>query len=129
METTPKLQIFDRERMSLLGLMIGGIIERGLDNPAKAALVGRLKGKLGVTAGRMSLTLEFDRRSVIVRRGLDLPLKATIRGSLGALLGVSLGQGIVGSFVSGDIGLSGNPLFALKTLPLFRVDRQEGEDS
>ena len=129
MEKKPELRIVDRERMSLLGLMIGGIIERGLMNPAKAALVPRLKGKLGVTAGRMSLTLEFDRRSVIVTRGLDASLKATISGSFSALLGVSLGKGIVGSFLSGDIGLSGNPLFALKTLPLFRVDRQEGEGS
>ncbi len=129
MGTKPELRIVDRERMSLLGLMIGGIIESGLANPEKAALVRRLKGKLGVTAGRMSLTLEFDRRSVIVTRGLDAPLKATIRGSLSALLGVSLGHGVTGSFLSGDIGLSGNPLFALKALPLFRVDRQEGEGS
>ncbi len=95
--------------------------------PEKAARVRRLEGKLGVIAGRMSLTLEFDRSSVAVTRGLNDPLKATIRGSLSALLGVSLGQGIVGSFLSGDIGLSGNPFFALKTLPLFRVDRTEGK--
>ncbi len=121
----PEVKIVGRDRMSLLGLMLGKIIENNLAFPRKAARAQGIKGRLGVTGGRMSLTIAFDGDTITIERGLTPPLGATIRGSLDGLLYVSIGGGILRSFFSGDIFVSGNPILALKALPLFRVERPE----
>ena len=117
----PEFTIVDRERMSILGLMLGGIVEANLEDPRRAALARRLGGSLGVTAGKMSVTLSFRGDSIAMTRGLADRCRARVRGSLDGLLGVSLGKGPTRAFLSGEIGFSGNPLFALKTLPLPRA--------
>ncbi|MCP4599892.1 MAG: SCP2 sterol-binding domain-containing protein [Proteobacteria bacterium] len=128
MTRTPEVRIVDRDQMNLLGLMLGGILKTNLSYPKKAALTRKMVGRLGVTAGRMSLTLDFNRDSISIIRGLDGPLRASIRGSLDILLRVSLGCGPIRPFLSGELSFSGNPLFALRALPLFRIEVRE-EDS
>ncbi len=113
--------IADPERMSLLGHMLGGILETNLARREAASLARRLRGSLGVTAGNMSVTLAFGERGVTITRGLSAGLKACIRGSLDGLLQVSLGKGPMRAFLAGDVSFSGNPFFALKILPLFRA--------
>jgi len=115
------LVIADRDSMSLLGLMLGGLLARNLSHPDGRALASKLSGALGVTAGKMSVTLRFDRGAVTVTRGLADGLKARVRGSLDGLLQVSLGRGPVRSFLAGEVSFKGNPLFVLKVLPLMRV--------
>lgn len=126
MSDTPMLTIVDRERMSLLGLMLGGVIERNLALPEGRAAARKLSGSLGVTAGKMSVTLHFDRESVSLTRGLGEHLRARVRGSLDGLLQVSLGRGPVRSFLAGEVSFKGNPLFVLKVLPLMRVRSRGG---
>jgi hypothetical protein len=121
-----KLEIVDQERMSLLGLMLGGVLADNLALLEGAALARKLKGALGVTAGKMSVTLRFDRGPVSVVRGLEDQLRAQVRGSLDGLLQVSLGRGPVRSFLAGEVSFRGNPLFVLKVLPLMRVRRAVG---
>lgn len=121
------LNIVDRDQMSLLGLMLGSIIENNLSSPKGAALARRLRGKLGVTAGRMSLTLEFDNGSIKMILGEGGGLKASVHGSLDSLLKVALGEGIIRPFLSGEVSFSGNPFFLLKALPLFYANRDIGE--
>ena len=58
------LTIVDQERMSLLGLMLGGVLTRNLSRPDGRAVARGLSGALGVTAGKMSVTLRFDRGPV-----------------------------------------------------------------
>jgi hypothetical protein len=116
-----KLDIVDKDQMSLLGLMLGGVIGDNLSRPEGEALARKLKGALGVTAGRMSVTLRFDRGPVTMVRGLDQKLRSRVRGSLDGLLQVSLGRGAVRSFLAGEVSFKGSPLFALKALPLMRA--------
>ncbi len=121
MKTRAHLDMVDPESMSLLGLMMGRIIENNLAIPDLAKRAGRLRGKLGITAGKMSLTLNFDQGVIHLIRGLDSGLKASVSGSLAGLLSVSLGKGPVQSFLAGDVSFTGNPFFVLKVLPLFCV--------
>ena len=116
-----QLIIEDRERMNLLGLMLGGVIARNLAHPEVAALARKLSGSLAVTAGKMTITLRFDRGPVTVIRGAADRPRARIKGSLDGLLQVSLGRGPIRSFLAGELSFKGSPFFALKTLPLMRV--------
>ena len=113
-----------RDEMSLLGLMLGEVIEANLKHPKGAALARQLSGAIGVRAGGMAVTIRFDRGRVVVARGLDPGVRARVKGSLDALLQVSLGRGAVRSFLAGEIGFGGNPFFLLKVLPLMRVRPQ-----
>lgn len=121
MSDEPDLTIVDPPRMSLLGLMLGGVLARNLAQPEGRAAARKLNGALGVTAGKMSVTLRFDRGAVTLTRGLENRLKARVRGSLDGLLQVSLGRGPVRSFLAGEVSFKGNPFFVLKVLPLMRV--------
>ena len=116
-----QVNLADIKRMSLLGLMMGRIIERSTSNTKGADRVSRIKGRLGVTAGHMSVTLDFEDGSVSILPGLNQPLKAAVVGSLSALLNVSVEQRPIRSFLRGEVSLKGNPLFAFKVLPLFYV--------
>ena len=110
-----------RDEMSLLGLMLGEVLEANVAQPRGAALARQLRGAVGVRAGGMTVTIRFDRGNVTVARGLDADVRARVKGSLDALLQVSLGRGAIRSFLTGDIGFGGNPFFLLKVLPLLRV--------
>jgi len=120
-----ELLIEDRGSISLLGLMLGEVVENNLRRPEGAALARRLRGSLGVVAGRMAITMSFEGDRVVLRRGIAERPRARIKGSLDGLLQVSLGRGAVRSFLAGDVSLRGNPFFALKLLPLMRAPPAE----
>ena len=116
-----RLEIVEPERMNLLGLMMGDVVEANLKTPHGESLAAGLSGKLGVTAGRMKITLHFKRGDISMTRGHAPSLTAAVRGSLDGLLQVSLGRGPLKAFFAGDVTFSGNPFFVLKVLPLVRV--------
>ena len=111
--------------MNLLGLMLGGVITRNLERPEAAAAARKLAGTLAVTAGKMSITLRFDRGPITLTRGAAARARARIKGSLDGLLQVSLGRGPIRSFLAGELSLKGSPFFALKTLPLMRAQPRD----
>lgn len=123
MSDVVELKIVDREQMSLLGLMLGGVLANNLSRAEGEALASNLEGSLGITAGKMSVTIRFDRGPVTIVSGLRDGLRARVRGSMDGLLQVSLGRGPVRSFLTGEVSFKGNPFFALKVLPLIRVNR------
>jgi hypothetical protein len=120
----PSLETVDKQQMNILGLMIGGIIETNLRRPEMASLARELKGNVGVTAGKMSVTLSFEDGVVTLTRGLRKRLRASARGTLDGLLQISLGKGAIRSFLAGDLSFSGNPFFMLRILPLIRVEQK-----
>jgi putative sterol carrier protein len=126
MKISPSLKIVNPDEMSLLGLMLGSILKDNLASAEGAERASKMNGRLGVTAGRMSLTIDFGGDAVSVERGLGEPLKAKVKGSLGSLLRVSLGQSPVMAFLAGEVSIKGNPLFALKAIPLFKAPQREG---
>lgn len=129
MNKQPVLNFVQRDQMSLVGLMLGRIIEANLATPRGAAQASKLKGKLGVTAGKMSLTVDFKGDTVTITSGLDTGLRARVRGSLSGLLGVSLGHSLVKSFFAGQVSVSGNPFFAIRVLPLIAANPSRKERS
>jgi hypothetical protein len=114
------LTIQDRDRMNLLGLMLGGVVASNLASTKGAALASRLSGALGITAGKMTITVKFAGDEVTVSRGLQAGLKSHVRGSLNSLLQISLGRSPVGAFLAGDISFTGSLFFLLKLVPLLR---------
>ncbi len=121
MDPANRLKIVEPERMSILGLMLSSIIRSNLDRETVLKRVARLDGKVGVTAGKMSITMAFDRSSVTLTRGLTSGLRARVNGSLDSLLQVSLGKSLLNVYFSKAVSFSGNPLFLIKILPLIRV--------
>jgi len=121
------LVIEERDQMNLMGLMLGGVIASNLARPQGAALARKLSGALGITAGKMSITLRFEKGPVFMTRGLEAKLKSQVKGSLNSLLQVSLGKSAIQSFLQGEVTFSGNPLFLLRMLPLMRpvADQKE----
>lgn len=117
------LTINDRDRMNLLGLMLGGVVESNLASPRGAALASRLSGALGITAGKMSITLRFKSGEVTVSRGLESSLTSQVRGSLNSLLEISLGRSPISAFLAGDVSFKGNPFFLFKLVPLLRSSK------
>jgi len=130
MNSQQTLRIEGAQEMNLLGLMLGGILERNLATPKGAALADKLSGRLGVTAGKMKVTMSFGEEGITLHRGHLDGLKASVKGSLDGLLQVSLGRGPVKSFLAGEVSFGGNPFFVLKVLPLMRTDNgRSGDDS
>ena len=115
------VEIVNIENISLLGLMVGRMIERNIADAKKARAAQKVSGKVGVTAGRMEVTLEFDRNTIRIHGGLQKPLRAAIRGSLSELLQIAVGKHPIVSFLQGRVKLGGNPLFALKIMPFMRA--------
>ena len=121
---SPTIEIENIDHINLLGLMIGRMIERNLAIPSTARKIASLKGSIGITAGKMTVTVEFQSGKIRVRNGLISPLRSSIQGSLSELLKVSLGKNPAVSLLGGGVKIKGNPLFALKIMPLIRaVDR------
>ena len=119
------VNLIDREKMNLLGLMMARIIERSAESAKGAGAISSSKGRLGVIAGKMTVTLEFDGGTVSVLKGLEEPLKAVVVGSLSGLLDVAIDHRPIRSFLKGKVSMKGNPFFALKMLPLFYVTLDE----
>jgi len=121
MAPEPTFVIVDRDRMNLLGLMIGGVLESNLSTTRGRAVAAKLRGAVGIKAGRMEITVDFKEGEIILTRGLGPNLRAGVAGSLDGLLQVSIGRGAIKSFLAGEVSFSGNPFFLLKVLPLVRA--------
>lgn len=109
--------------MNLLGLLLAQVIGRNLATETGARRSRALRGAVGVTAGKMSITLRFGNGPLTMARGLDGRLDAAVRGGLDGLLQVSLGRSVVGAFLGGAVRFSGNPLLLLRLVPLLRAPR------
>lgn len=113
-------RIVEHDRMNLLGLMLGDVLLKNLSRPSGSSLASKLSGAIGVTAGKMSITIQFTGTDVILKRGLDSTCTSKVRGSLSSLLQVSLGMSPIALFLTGKISFSGSPFFLFRILPLMR---------
>jgi hypothetical protein len=120
-ENRMSVTIDDPPRMNLLGLILGGIIERNLEDPAKRGRFDKLAASVVVRAGEMAVTLAFDRGALVISRGAGENPKAQVNGSLSALMGLSLGGGMVGPWLAGRLKTRGSLLLLLKLKPLLQV--------
>jgi len=113
--------IDDPPRMNLLGLILGSVLERNLQQPALQRRATSLRAEVLVQAGEMVVTLAFEGAKVVVRRGRTARPKASVRGSLGALTDFALGGGLVGPVLRGRLKPRGSLLLLLRLRKLLQV--------
>ena len=129
------VRLREPETMNLLGLLMRGLLEHALEDPARAARAAALSGDVWVRAGTMWTTLRFDDEGIEIVRGKTERRRASVGGEMDAMLGVVTGGGVVGPVLTGRVGIGGNPLFLLRMLPVIRAlgdggprERQAGGD-
>lgn len=120
-EEPGRVTIVDPPTMSLLGLLLGSLVERRAADPTMARKIARLRGDVVVEAGKMVITLSFRQGQVSVSRGACQTPRARVSGSMEALLRIALGGGMVAPWLQGRIRTQGNLLLLLRMMPLLRA--------
>ena len=113
--------IEDPERMNLLGLIFGNLIERQLVNPAKRQQFVKLNVTVGVQASEMKITLVFQRGQLRVFRGERPETRTHLRGSLSTLTQLALGKGLFRAVATRQLSFQGNLLALLRLRSLLSV--------
>ncbi len=121
-ESEERVLVDTPEKMNILGLLMKGLLSDNLADESKYKRVCSMKGDVLVKAGLMSVTLRFKDNKLIIIRGDTGQAKAAVEGSMGALLSVVTEGAVVWPFLSGKIGIGGNPFFLLKMLPLIQAE-------
>lgn len=119
----PQVIIDQPERMNLLGLLLGAVIERNLATPEGARALRGLSGVVLVTAGSMRAALELGADGLRIAREPTAKPTAELHGSLSILARVALNDsllGMVAPLLCGDLIARGNPLTLLRLRPLLR---------
>lgn len=112
------ITILEPERMNLLGLMLRGLLERGL----AAGRGARLRGDILVEAGGMRITLRFgEDRVEITREPPRGRPRARVCGTLTALCDAALERGRVRAWFGGRLSVRGGPLTLWRLLVLLRA--------
>ena len=118
----PAVVIDDPPRMNLLGLILGDIMQRGLERPENQRRFARLApADVVVRAGEMAVTLRFEEHQLVVRRGAAERPRAQVAGALDELMALSLGGGMVGPWLAGRLKTRGSLLLLLKMRRLMQV--------
>lgn len=116
-----RVQIDDAEHMNLLGLLLGGFLQRQLTDPKLARKASKMRGGFGVKAGRMAITITFAPDGVHVSKGFAQKTRARIIGSMQEMIALVSDGGLVSSIIAvleGRIGIRGNPFALLGLLPI-----------
>ena len=115
--------IDDPDRMNILGLILGSILERNLADPKRAAMLGKLSGNVVVKCGEMAITVDFIGNDTIrISRGAAERPKAMLEGRMNVLTDLTLGRGVVRHFFGRRIKLRGNIILLLRTWRLLLVN-------
>jgi hypothetical protein len=107
--------------MSLLGLILGSLLERNLAQPEVQRGARALAGDVVVQAGKMTVSLRFDGGDITVVRGAVEQPRAQVVGSLEALMNLALGGGMVGPWLSGRLKTRGSLITLLRMRRLLQV--------
>ena len=120
-DDSTRVVIDDPPTMSLLGLLLGSIIERQAATPEAQRRLAKLKGTVVAEAGQMTISMAFEGGRVTISRGAAEKPRARVKGSMDALMKIALGGGMVGPFLAGRIKAKGSLGMLLKVLPLMRT--------
>lgn len=107
------------DEMNLLGLFMRSALD------ARRETLDRVQpsGAIAMTAGAMSVTLDFAPDRLTIRKGVDDDARAHVTGSLEALIEVARGSNA--PLLRRQAKVSGNPL---ALLPLSKVFKQTAPD-
>jgi hypothetical protein len=106
----------DLDRMPLVGLFMKAALEERADAVARSGLSGRI----AITTGEMSVTLDCSPQRVVVRPGADAAPRAHLRSSLDSLVAIACGR-LTEPVRRRDLRISGSPLALLPLLKVFRA--------
>jgi hypothetical protein len=113
--------IDEPERMNLLGLLLGSLLERRLAVPAAARHASKLRGDVAIDASGMRITVRFADGAIRITRGAATHAIARLGGSLTALLDATLGRRVVAHFTHGELRAGGSPIALYRLLSIVRV--------
>jgi hypothetical protein len=114
--------LVEPERMNLLGLLLGSVITRRLDEAGARWHARCLRGQVLVEAGEMRVSLGFTQAKIQIRRGRSPgPRAAFIRGTLTALLDAAQGRRRVLHVLRGELVAWGWPTTLWHMLSLLRT--------
>jgi len=117
-----QVTIADPERMSMLGLMLGSVLERRLAKRGPARLARLLRGDILINASGMKVTLRFSGDQVEITR--DPPPgrpTAEVSGTMAGMLDAALGRDRVRHVLRGDLKVRGRPDCLVGLLLLLRA--------
>lgn len=108
----------DLDRMPLVGLFMKAALEERAGAVAKAGLSGRI----AITTGAMSVTLDCSPQRIVVRPGVDSTTepRAHLRSSLDSLVAIACGR-LTEPVRKRDLRISGSPMALLPLLKIFRT--------
>ena len=72
------------EKLNLTGLVLMSILQQNLERSAMVERAKRLRGKVGIQAGRMKVTVNCESGRFVVNNGLD-PVHAAVLVGLTAI--------------------------------------------
>ena len=117
-----QVTITDPERMSMLGLILGSVLERRLAEPGPARLARLLRGDILINASGMEVLLRFGGGQVeITRERLPGRPTAEVTGSMSGMLAAALGRDRIRRFLRGDRTVRGRPDCLVGLLLLLRA--------
>ena len=118
----PSVSISEPDRMNLLGLMLGSLLERRMQTSSAMRHARHIKGDVAIDASGMKVTLRFRDGSIEVTR--QQPARrpvASVRGTLVAMLDAALGRNRVRHVVHGGLIAWGRPDTLWHLLALMRA--------
>ena len=110
--------IEEPERMNLLGLLMGSLLSDNMANDAKYTFAEKIEGDLQVQAGRMIVTLRFDRGRLFVKKGPSAKAQAWVRGTMSGMLNLVTATDLIRPFALRQVRFGGNIFLLLRVLPL-----------
>lgn len=105
--------------MNLLGLLLGQLMERSLNDPRKRARLSSLRGEILVQAGRMKALVTFSEKDIFIERfggegKGEGPLHTRVKGTIPCLMALGSGRIPLLSLLRGELTFRGNPLLLLR---------------
>jgi len=115
------VRIYDRDRMSLLGLAMGSSIERAF--AAAPGAPPALRGTIALEAGGMGVTVRFGAEGAEIRQGVPRKASARLSGELVPLVELAAGELPFAALLGRRVRLSGNLRLLWRFAQLLRSAR------
>lgn len=115
------VSVEEAQRMSLLGLLLKGFLERQLSSPRAARAAVNLRKTYRLHAGDMAVVLAFSEGGVTIRPAGGIVVHASLGGPMHELVGLVREGGLPRAMLavlSGRLRIGGSVLALLALLPI-----------
>lgn len=108
-----RVEIAEPGKMHLVGHFLRAVLAGRIEAGARVP-----RGRIGIRAGSMEMTLTGDGRCVRLDTGIAPDVKAVVSAPLDTLMGIALGRGMVHALLARRIRIRGNPFALLSWMPV-----------